>query len=203
MHTADAAALSGGKLIVLTAPLTETIDHAGYFIQMALASLPHRMEGVINQKYPKWRATEQNADGSARYMPAGVRLVEASLLRVFPAEDIVCCYPDDLDRFIGPRTRLVGVSTHNPLGVTFAAGVYASIFGSSKEPINSHYSKQLFLKLKNNPHRANFKVMVGGSGGWQVSQTDAYEELGVDCVVEGRSESAETLELVHKAIRGE
>ena len=29
-----------GKLIVLTAPLTETIDHAGYFIQMALASLP-------------------------------------------------------------------------------------------------------------------------------------------------------------------
>ena len=30
----------GGKLIVLTAPLTETIDHAGYFIQMALASLP-------------------------------------------------------------------------------------------------------------------------------------------------------------------
>jgi len=27
----------GGKLIVLTAPLTETIDHAGYFIQMALA----------------------------------------------------------------------------------------------------------------------------------------------------------------------
>ena len=31
-----------GKLIVLTAPLTETIDHAGYFIQMALASLPKR-----------------------------------------------------------------------------------------------------------------------------------------------------------------
>ena len=28
----------GGKLIVLTAPLTESIDHAGYFIQMAMAS---------------------------------------------------------------------------------------------------------------------------------------------------------------------
>ena len=35
----------GGRLIVLTAPLTETIDHAGYFIQMALASMPMRMEG--------------------------------------------------------------------------------------------------------------------------------------------------------------
>ncbi|MBL8203684.1 MAG: hypothetical protein JNM09_05590, partial [Blastocatellia bacterium] len=30
----------GGKLIVLTAPLTEIIDHAGYFIQMSMASLP-------------------------------------------------------------------------------------------------------------------------------------------------------------------
>ena len=45
----------GGRLIVLTAPLTESIDHAGYFIQMAMASLPIWMEGVINRKYPKWR----------------------------------------------------------------------------------------------------------------------------------------------------
>ena len=48
----------GGKLIVLTAPLTESIDHAGYFIQMAMASLPIWMEGVINRKYPNWRDVE-------------------------------------------------------------------------------------------------------------------------------------------------
>ena len=194
---------NGGSLIVLTAPLTETIDHAGYFIQMALASMPMRMEAVINQKYPKWREVERDPDGSARYMPAGVRLVEASLLRQFPAEDIACCYPDDLSRFIGPRTRVVGVSTHNPLGVTFAAGVYASVFGSSRETINSHYAKALFRALRENPYRSSFQVMVGGSGGWQISQTDSYQELGVDCVVEGRSESAQTLELFHQAIRGE
>lgn len=111
-----------GKLIVLTAPLTETIDHAGYFIQMALASLPQRMEGVINQKYPKWREVERNDDGSARYMPAGVRLVEASILRHFAAEDVVCCYPEDLSKFIGPRTRVIGVSTHNPRGSRLRRG---------------------------------------------------------------------------------
>ena len=49
---------------------------------MALASLPIWMEGVINRKYPKWREIEHNPDGSARYMPAGVRLVEKSLLRL-------------------------------------------------------------------------------------------------------------------------
>jgi radical SAM superfamily enzyme YgiQ (UPF0313 family) len=193
----------GGKLIVLTAPLTETIDHAGYFIQMALASLPVWMEFVINDKYPTWRKVEHNPDGTARYMPAGVRLVEKSLQREFSPDDIVVCYPDDLDKFLGPRTRAVGVSTHNPLGVTFAAGVYTSMFGSSKEPINSHYAKRMFAKIKANPFRQNFKVIVGGSGGWQITQTDSFKALSVDCVVEGRSESVDAVSLFHKAIRGE
>ncbi len=193
----------GGKLIVLTAPLTETIDHAGYFIQMALASLPIWLERIINSKYPKWREVERNPDGSARYMPAGARLLQKSLEREFRSEDIVACYPDDLDKFLGPRTRVVGVTTHNPLGVTFAAGVYTSIFGSSKMPINSHYARLAFAKIKSNPFRQNFRVIVGGSGGWQISQTNTYDELGVDCVVDGRSESADTMALFHKAVRGE
>ncbi len=197
------AAAGGGKLIVLTAPLTETIDHAGYFIQMAMASLPIWMEWVLNSKYPKWKELEYNEDGSARYMPAGVRLLEASLLREFNPEDMAACFPDDLEKFVGPRTRVVAVSTHNPLGVTFAAGVYTSMFGSSRMPINSHYARILFGKIKENPHRQNFKVIVGGSGGWQIKDTNSYEELGVDCVVEGRSESKDTMALFHKAIRGE
>ena len=201
--TNGADELKEGKLIVLTAPLTEAIDHAGYFIQMAMASLPIWLEGILNRKYPKWREVEHNADGSAKYMPAGVRLVEKSLLRAYDPDDIVACFPQDLDKFVGPRTRVVAVSTHNPLGVTFAAGVYTSIFGSSKMPINSHYSRQLFSQIKSSPYRENFKVIVGGSGGWQIIQTDLYDELGIDCVVEGRSESGDALEIFAKAIKGE
>jgi hypothetical protein len=170
---------------------------------MAMASLPIWMEGIINKKYPKWRDLEKNEDSSARYMPAGVRLVETSLLREYQPDDIVSCFPEDLHKFVGPRTRVVAVSTHNPLGVTFAAGVYTSIFGSSRMPINSHYSRELFASIKASPYRDNFKVIVGGSGGWQITQTNTLEELGVDCVVEGRSESIDTLELFRKAIRQE
>ena len=54
-----------GVPIVITAPLTETIDHAGYFIQMSMASLPMWLEGILNRKYPDWRKVEHNADGSA------------------------------------------------------------------------------------------------------------------------------------------
>jgi hypothetical protein len=193
----------GGKLIVLTAPLTESIDHAGFFIQMALASIPQWLEFVLNKKYPKWREVEHNDDGSARYMPAGVRVLERSLLREYTGDEVVACFPDDLDKFVGPTTRVVAVSTHNPLGVTFAAGVYTSIYGSSKEPLNSIYSRAMFDKIKSSPYRKNFQVMVGGSGGWQITQTNAFEELGIDCVAEGRSESNDTLALFRKAIAGE
>jgi hypothetical protein len=200
---APAAAAGGGKLIVITAPLTEIIDHAGYFIQMSMASLPMWLEGILNKKYPQWRKLEYNDDGTARYMPAGARVLETSLLRRYSPDDIVACYPDDVDKFIGPNTRIVAISTHNPLGVTFAAGVYTSIFGSSKQPINAHYSRQLFARVKANPHRSSFQVMVGGSGGWQIDQTNSYEELSVDCVVEGRSESQEVFALFDMAIQGQ
>ena len=202
-HRVPEGARGCGKLIVLTAPLTESIDHAGFFIQMALASIPKWLEFVLNRKYPLWREVERNEDGSALYMPAGVRVLEKSLLREYTSDEVVACFPDDLDKFIGPNTRVVAVSTHNPLGVTFAAGVYTSIYGSSKEPLNSIYSRLMFDKIKSSPHRRNFQVLVGGSGGWQITQTNAFEELGVDCVAEGRSESTDALALFRKAIAGE
>ena len=155
--------MTRGKRIVLTAPLTESIDHAGYFIQMSMASLPIWLEGILNRKYPRWRDVEVDGDGTARYMPAGLRVLEAALLREFPAEDVAACYPADLDRFIGPDTRVVAISTHNPLGVTFAAGVYASIFGTNRQPINSFYAREMFGRVKASPFRsgsASSRVVV-------------------------------------------
>ena len=65
-----------GKQVVLTAPLTESIDHAGFFIQMSLASIPGWMEWVIDKKYPMWRDVPRHEDGSAGTAPAGLRVVE-------------------------------------------------------------------------------------------------------------------------------
>ena len=120
-----------GVPIVLAAPLTESIDHAGFFIQMSLASIPEWMEWVIDKKYPTWREVPKTADHRAGTAPAGLRVLEAVLQREFGEDQVAVCYPDQLADLIGEDTRVVAVSTHNPLGTTFAAGVYASIFGSS------------------------------------------------------------------------
>lgn len=188
---------------MITSPLTESIDHAGYFIQMALASLPVWMERFIDKKYPNWREVKRFEDGSAKVAPAGVRTLERILQREFGEKAVAVCYPDDLDQFIGENTLVVAVSTHNPLGVTFAAGVYASMFGTSKQPINAHYAELMFEKIRSSPFRGKFKVIVGGSGGWQIVNTDAFDRLGVDCVVDGRAEAAQTVELFYKALAGE
>jgi radical SAM superfamily enzyme YgiQ (UPF0313 family) len=166
-----------------------------------MASLPIWLEHILDRKYPRWRDVERNADGSARSMPAGLRLLEASLLRWYSADDVVACYPMDLVKYIGPDTRVVAVSTHNPIGVTFAAGVYTSIFGTASQPINSYYARAMFEAIKSSPYRSGFKVIVGGSGGWQIVQTNAWDTLGVDCVVEGRSESADLQSLFDRALK--
>jgi radical SAM superfamily enzyme YgiQ (UPF0313 family) len=195
--------MTNGVRIVLTSPFTEMIDHAGYFIQMGMASMPLWMERAMNRKYPAWKNVKRFSDGSAMKAPAGLRVLEQVLVREFGRQHVVVCYPADLERFIGSETRAVGISTMNPLGTTFAAGVYTSIFGSSREPINAHYARQMFAALRAHPARSSFKVIVGGAGGWQITQTGSAPELGIDCVVEGRSEARETVELFRRALRGE
>jgi radical SAM superfamily enzyme YgiQ (UPF0313 family) len=179
------------------------IDHAGYFIQMGMASMPMWMEGAMNRKYPAWKNVKRFADGSAVRAPAGLRVLEQVLVREFGRDHVIVCYPDDLPQFVGTNTRAVGISTMNPLGTTFAAGVYTSIFGSSREPINAHYARRLFDMLRQHSCRAAFKVIVGGAGGWQITHTGSAAELGVDCIVDGRSEAIETLDLFRRASAGQ
>ena len=51
----------------------------------SMASLPLWLEGILNRKYPAWRSVPYHEDGSAGMMPAGARLLEASLLRDWAA----------------------------------------------------------------------------------------------------------------------
>jgi hypothetical protein len=59
---------------------------------------------------------------------------------------------------------VVAVSTHNPLGVhSPPASTRRSL--ALRELINSVYSRRLFAKVKGNPHREQFKVIVEAQAG--------------------------------------
>jgi hypothetical protein len=170
--TADAPA-DGGKLIVLTAPLTEIIDHAGYFIQMGMASLPIWLENVLNRKYPHWRDVEYNEDGSARSMPAGIWVRQ--VCPTPSVDDIVAAYPGDPPKFIGPRSG--GRGRRTTLWGNFAAGVR---FGLFPEAAHQLLLQPPSFEPERQPSRP-FKVLVGGSGPGRSSRPTATTT--VDCVV--------------------
>ncbi|MEX2261938.1 MAG: radical SAM protein [Bryobacteraceae bacterium] len=190
---------SDGVRFVLTAPDTESTEQGfSPWKQMVYASVPARF--APRSLYQKQLQQQTYPDGSAVVMPYGTRIIESILLEHFAPEDVVVCHPDQLDQFVGPQTRAIGVSAHNPIGVAFSTGVYSNIFGSSNRPINAYESERVFLHPAIRKHRP--KIIVGGAGAWQIEKMDAFERLGVDCVVIGRGEGA-ILDLFRKAGAGE
>ena len=103
-------------LIVLAASNSEASEwHHSIWQQMLSATIPHKYskqfippESLVNESWP---------DGRAKYVPNGLRMVETLLLREYSEEDVVTCYVENLERFVGPETRVLAIHAHNPLGI--------------------------------------------------------------------------------------
>ena len=52
-------------------------------------------------------------------------MVETLLLREYSEDDVVVCYADQLERFVGPETQVLAIHAHNPLGISYATDVYS------------------------------------------------------------------------------
>lgn len=137
--------------------------------------------------YKKNLERSVHPDGTAVVAPYGTRVAQAILLRHYPPEDVAVCHPEQLHLFVGPRTRAVGVSVHNPIGTAFSTGVYSNIFGSTARPINAYETERIFFHPALRKHRP--KIIVGGAGAWQIEKVDGLERLGVTCLATGRGEA--------------
>src|SRR5438046_4178807 len=125
-------------------------------------------------------------DGRAKYVPNGLRMVETLLLREYDEEDVVTCYVDNLDKFVGPETRVLAIHAHNPLGISYATDVYAKIFGENLMPLNAHE----FIKIVKHPVIEKYKpkIVVGGPGSWQLERANRLDEFKIDYLIDGEIE---------------
>ncbi|HTP35168.1 MAG TPA: radical SAM protein [Candidatus Acidoferrales bacterium] len=176
-----------GRKIVLAASDSESSEYLrSTWRQMLLATLPARYAKYMGAD---WSSTNDVAsDGQAKYVPNGLRVVEALLLKDFPAEEIAVCYADQLDRFVGDETRVVGIHAHNPLGITFATDVYAGLYGRQCEPINAAEFRRLITHPVLRRHKHHLKLIVGGPGSWQIEHKNLQDEWQIDCIVDGEAE---------------
>jgi len=190
-----------GRKIVLAASTSESSEHAhSAWKQMLLATLPSRYASVFNVNWAN--EGEVWPDGRAKFVPNGLRVVEALLTERFGEENVVVCYADQLENFVGEDTRVVGIHAHNPLGITFATDVYAYFYGSDVEPINAEEFRRLILHPVLRQHKSHLKIIVGGPGAWQIEKKNLQDEWMIDCLFDGESEE-KVGDLFEAALRGE
>lgn len=182
--------LSGGPQlrspkIVLTASSSEASEwRHSIWQQMLSATIPAKYghkwinpDSLINESWP---------DGRAKYVPNGLRMVETLLLREYSEDDVVVCYVEHLEKFVGPETRVVAIHAHNPLGISYATDVYSKLAGENLIPVNAAE----FLKIVTHPvikqHRP--RIVVGGPGAWQLERANRLDEFKIDYLIDGEIE---------------
>src|SRR6185295_8919527 len=98
----------GSPKIVLTASSSEASEwRHSIWQQMLSATIPAKFghkwippESLRNESWP---------DGRAKYVPNGLRMVVTLLLREYAEDDVVVCYGEYLEKFVGPETRVIAI----------------------------------------------------------------------------------------------
>ena len=130
--------------------------------------------------------------GAAPRAPMGLRRVEAALLTDgFDRRDVVIATPEGLTRVVGDKTRIVGISTGDPLGIGMNSTTMTGLIGGRS--YTRVWFEQLVRRVRllcPDETGAKVKVVVGGPGAWQlVDNDDARRRLGIDHVVAGYCEN--------------
>ncbi len=189
-----------GRKIVLTASATEMSD---FFNNPFIAFVGGFGKGPIPLSYVRktlYPHTGRKPDGQAKFAPYGLRKVESILLQGgFSPKDIAVAHPDDLQNFIGPETKVVGISSMDPTGMGYVSKTYSSIVGGG-EPMNAIEFRKLVMHPSIKKYKP--KIIVGGFGSWQLERKHVSDSYGVDCVLVG-GRPGPIVELFKKALSGE
>ncbi len=183
VHTGSDNGMSktDGVMIVLTA---SDIEMSDFNLNPFIAFSGGFPKFLIQKKlYP---SLPNNLNGTAKFAPYGLRKVESLLIEEFGDENVVTVHPNNLHRFIGPKTKIVAISTMDPLGTGFVSRTYTSILG-----LNGKTATLVeFEDLLSNPALRKYgaKIIVGGAGAWQIPNVNMQEKLDIDTILIGQAE---------------
>jgi len=197
VHTSSSSGIpkNEGRMIVLTASDIEMSDfNLNPFIAFS-GGFPKFL--VQKKLYP---SLPSNLDGTANFAPYGLRKVESLLIEEFGEENVVTVHPSNLHRFIGPKTKIVGISTMDPLGIGFVSRTYTSILGLNGKPATLAEFEDLLSNPALRKHGA--KIIVGGSGSWQIPSANMQDKLGIDTILIGQAEHS-IIQIFRKALNDE
>jgi radical SAM superfamily enzyme YgiQ (UPF0313 family) len=189
-----------GYKIVLTADRTLFTDYGGSGVSGFIVCLPKRLVPdffLYRVLCPPLRSK----GGRAVLAPYSLRKVEAYLLaNGFDEREVVVAPPDDLKRVVGPNTRVIGVTTVDPMGYAPVSHTLCSIFGGGESCTAAEFKKLLGSDVIKK-YRGGLRIIVGGPGVWQLERGNV-EALGIDTLYIG-DVGKPLVEVFRKALAGE
>ena len=195
-----------GYLIVLTAEIATASDYWGATTVGFINALPENyFKSFIRKLIFRIKSDKE---GRVKRAPYGLAKVEAKLLESgFSRNDVIIANPRELDKVIGPRTKILGIYTMDPLGLSYGSGIIYWILKLADLPYRGiPYIARSFLEVLEHPvvkkFRKNLIIIVGGPASWQLVDTGMQSELGIDIVFEGEFEDIGP-EVFRRIINGE
>jgi len=189
-----------GVPIVLTASAIEMSDFGLNPFIAFTGGFPTKIVPRRILKKRLYPMTRDNDDGAVAFAPYGLRKIETVLAREFGESNVVACTPPNLHRFVGPNTKVIGISTMDPLGMGFVSRTYTSLVGFGGEPISAAEFRGL---IKNQILRKyGSKIIVGGSGAWQIIRGRMQDAYGINVVIMGEGEHTAPI-IFRTALNGE
>ncbi|MHC1610250.1 MAG: B12-binding domain-containing radical SAM protein [Candidatus Methanospirareceae archaeon] len=130
-----------------------------------------------------WSPPVPRERGRAVYADFGLRIVESCLAEVFGRDEVAVVHPRDLDRVVGSRTEIIGVSGHDFLGINPPTSEFVDMVNTGPP-----YNRVKFFELMRKPVMKEKIVVAGGKAAWQLADEEIMDRLNINYLHLGEGE---------------
>ncbi|ACP48289.1 Radical SAM domain protein [Sulfolobus islandicus Y.N.15.51] len=154
--------------IILTADKGSFTDYGGSSVLGYVACMPSR----LIPKFFMYRFftpdVPVDSEGRAIVAPYALRKVESTLVHA-GFDSVVVIPPHRLEKAINQKTKVVGLTVHDPFGLNPVSFKLSMIFGGGPT-WTAKYFEEFGEKISKLKSKYNFKVIVGGPGSWELTK---------------------------------
>ncbi len=146
----------------------------------------------------------EDSEGRALYAPYCLRKVETILLSRFDSREVIVVNPDSIHKYVDHDTKIVAVSTVDPLSMGPPVTTFCTLLKGTTGPITyiSSEFEKLMKRLKRLKDKFNFKIVVGGPGAWELKNENLLNRYSIDHLIIGEAEGG-LAEVFERLVKGE